>query len=135
MESEKKKKRPLWRRILRGMGITAAVLIAVVVLVWSIWNYTATKSLRNELAKIRAAGEPLTFKELKEGLPEIDEEENAGRYYAAALELQIGNSISSAYDDYRRKYLIASESQKDKTVLDKVGEALEMNREVLELLD
>ncbi len=135
MEPEKKKKRPLWRRILRGMGITAAVLIAVVVLVWSIWNYTATKSLRNELARIRAAGEPLTFKELKEGLPEIDEKENAGRYYAAALELQICSSISSAYDDLREKYLIASESQKDKAILDKVGEALEANREVLELLD
>ena len=135
MESEKKKNRPLWRRILRGIGITAAVLIAVVVLVWSIWNYTATKSLRNELAKIRAAGEPLTFKELKEGLPEIDEEENAGRYYAAALELQIRKAISEVFSDDFYEYFRVPDDQKDKTVLEKVGRILEANRDVLELLD
>jgi L-rhamnose mutarotase len=135
MEPEKKEKRPLWRRILRGMGITAAVLIAVGVLVWSIWNYTATKSLRNELAKIRAAGEPLTFKELKEGLPEINEEENAGRYYAAALELQIRKAISEVFSDDFYEYLRVPDDQKDKTVLEKVGRILEANRDVLELLD
>ncbi len=135
MESEKNKKRPLWRRILRGIGITMAVLIAVVVLVWSIWNYTATKSLRNELAKIRAAGEPLTFEELKDGLPEIDEEENAGRYYAAALELQIGKAISEVFSDDFYEYLRVPDDQKDKTVLEKVGRILEANRDVLELLD
>ncbi|MCK5269137.1 MAG: hypothetical protein KAJ46_00075 [Sedimentisphaerales bacterium] len=134
MEPEQKKKRPLWRRILRGMGITAAVLIAVVVLVWSIWNYTATKSLRNELAKIRAAGEPLTFKELKEGLPEIDEEENAGRYYAAAMELQMRKAFLEVSDEFY-EYFHAPDDKKDETVLEKVGKALEANREVLELLD
>ena len=87
MEDEMKKKSQLGRKILRRLGYTLGIVIVLGGLVWVVWNHLATKKLGSEIDKIRAAGEPLTYKDLIEGIPKIEEKENAGRYYAAALEL------------------------------------------------
>lgn len=78
-------RKPLWRRILKWTLRIATVLLVLLVVVWSIWNFSASRSLRNEIAKIRAAGQPLTFADLSASLPKVDRAHDAGPFYSAAL--------------------------------------------------
>ncbi len=82
-----KPRKPLWRRILKWTLRIAIVLLVLLVVIWSVWNFSASRSLRNEIAKIQAAGQPLTFADLTAFLPEVDEADDAGPYYTAALAL------------------------------------------------
>ena len=72
-----KPRKPLWRRIFKWTFRVVLVLLVVLIVVWSVWNYRASRSLRSEIAKIRAAGEPLTFADLTASLPKVDRADDA----------------------------------------------------------
>ena len=91
MENSPKAKKPLWRRIAKWTVRVVIGLVVVLILVWSVWNYVATKALQQEIAKIRAAGEPLTFRDLAAPFGEVPESQDAGPYYTAALALVRGD--------------------------------------------
>ena len=81
-------RKPLWRRILKW---TIRVIIAVLVLAsvaWAIFNYTSAKALQKEITKIQAAGQPLTFSQLDQSQPEVNEADDAAPYYKAAMSLR-----------------------------------------------
>jgi hypothetical protein len=81
-------RKPLWRRIVRW---TLRVIVAVLVVAgvaWGIFNYISAKALRDEIGKIQAGGEPLTFRELDESRPAVKETEDAAPYYKAAVDLR-----------------------------------------------
>ncbi len=82
-----KPRKPLWRRILKWTLRIAIVLLVLLVVIWSVWNFSASRSLRDEIAKIRGAGEPLTFADLTASLSKVDEADDSGPYYTAALAL------------------------------------------------
>ena len=135
MEEEMKKKRQIGRKILSHLVYTLAILIVLGVLVWVVWNHIATRNLCREIDKIRAAGEPLTFKDLVEGIPKIEEKDNAGRYYAAALELLDEEESNKVHEEFIDNYIHAPEKDRDKKILDQAGKFLQENEEVINLLD
>ena len=82
-----KARKPLWRRIWTW---TVRVVIGLVLLAVAIryaFDWYATRLLNEEIAKIRAAGQPLTFAELARSMGEVPPEQDAAPYYAAALDL------------------------------------------------
>ena len=77
----------LWRRILKWTLRIVAVLVVVIVLIWSVWYFVATHALDREIAGIISADEPVTFADLTASLPEVDRADDAAPYYTAALAL------------------------------------------------
>ena len=88
--------KPRWRRILRKLFIGVGIFVAVIIVGLAIWNFIAARQLKNEIAKIHAAGEPITLADLEAQFPKVPEADNAVRFYLAGLELlvnkdEIGN--------------------------------------------
>ena len=79
--------KPLWRRVAKWTFRIAVVLAAILVLAWSVGNYMSARALQGEVDKIRAAGEPLTFRDLNSSEKKVNEADDAGPYYRAALAL------------------------------------------------
>ncbi len=82
-----KPKKPLWRRLLKWTIRVAVLLIVLGIAAYAITSYWASKTIHTELARIRAAGEPLTFVELNKLTPQVNRAQDAGPYYLAAEEL------------------------------------------------
>ena len=101
-ESTNKPAKPLWRRILKWTIRIVVVLVVLVLLAHSLWNYIATRRLNAELDRIRQAGEPTTFGELARSREKPPAAEDAGPFYAAALDLvrrDLGERENKFYDD------------------------------------
>jgi hypothetical protein len=64
-----------------------AVLVVLGIAAYAIASYWAAKTIRTEISRIRAAGEPLTFGELSKASPEVPAAQDAGPWYRAAEEL------------------------------------------------
>ena len=79
--------RPRWRRIVRRIAIGIVGLFLIALVANAVWGYVEARRLRAEIGRIKAAGEPLTFKDLDARLPKVDEADDAGPYYEAALAL------------------------------------------------
>jgi hypothetical protein len=84
-----KPKKPLWRRLLKWTLRVVIVLVVLGIAAYAATNYWSSRTLHNEIARIRAAGEPLTFAELDALTPKVDRDQDAGPYYTAAAELAI----------------------------------------------
>jgi len=82
-----KPRKPLWRRILKWMLRVVVALAVLAVLGWAIWNYQASRELNAEIAGIRAAGQPLTFAQLDASWKKVEFPDDAGPFYAAAVDL------------------------------------------------
>ncbi len=65
MNPQETRKKPFWRRILRGVVVVAAALFLIALTARLVWGYVEAKRLNAVVAQIRAAGEPLTFKDLE----------------------------------------------------------------------
>ncbi len=92
--------KPRWRRIARRLGIVLGMLGVIAFTANVIWGYVETRRLNAEIAAIKAAGEPLTFRDLDAGWPEVSEEDDAGPFYEAALALVRGRTASELWDAY-----------------------------------
>ena len=92
--------RPRWRRILRGVALVAVSLFLIVLVGRVAWGYVEASRLRREISKIQAAGQPLTFKDLNAALPKVDERDDAGPYYQAAMALLRDGGSTPLWDAY-----------------------------------
>jgi hypothetical protein len=79
--------KPLWRRVLRRIILAAVLLLILAAAVLSVWDFRVSRRLQSEMARIRAAREPVTFQDLKTRLPKVDEAVNAARFYQAGMDL------------------------------------------------
>jgi len=134
MSTQQATKKPRWRRVVRGL-VLAAVALAVVD---AAWGFIEARRLRDEIAKIRAAGEPLTFKELNARLPKVDEADDAGPYYEAALALlrhKDTHTLWDACDAYRDALLQSPTSRPADDVVANVDRLLKDNALALDMLD
>ncbi|HOW69415.1 MAG TPA: hypothetical protein PKY77_02340 [Phycisphaerae bacterium] len=125
-----KPKRTWWRRVLKWVAV-AGVLLFVGVLIWG-WH--VTRQLRAEITRIRDAGEPLVFKDLEAGSPRLEEDQDAGWYYNAALALVHPKGIIEALEPY----WAAATRPASQPSAEQHGHArriLERNRLALEMFD
>lgn len=131
-----KPKKPLWRRILKWGIRVALVLVVLMVVLWSSWNWLAARSLRNEIERIQAAGEPVTFRDLKAPLAKVDRASDAGPLYRAARELlrrrysDEAMAIEEGFDQ-----AVTDRALPSQELLARAVEILKQNRTALELLD
>lgn len=130
------RKKPLWRRIVKWGVRIVLILVVLVVAAWSIWNYSVGRALRNEIDRIRTAGEPVTFRDLTASLKKVDRANDAGPSYAAALELLRGRGkgkdaeIEKGLDKAAKDHVRPSSE-----LLAEAEQLLEENRMALELID
>ncbi len=118
----------LLRRIVRRViGVGLALGFAAGLTWWGLMMYTSSQ-LRSEIERIKAANEPLTLSDIKDG----DGHAGAGRYYAAAAELVsntgVGDLLYTAREAHRNNDSLSEEQR------DKLRDRLEANRHALELL-
>jgi len=118
--------------------LVAVGLFVVALTAGAVWGYVVAGQLREEVAKIQAAGEPLTFTDLDADRPEVKEADDAGRHYQAALAL-VRHKDSAAMWDADRTYRDALHktptSQPAADVVEKVNRLLADNDLVLDMLD
>ena len=134
MEPQELSRKPLWRRLLRWVMICAAVVVALGILTWAIIDYAATRKLRKELDRVVAAGEPLTFKQLQENETTREVPGRAGRYYSAAMELLVEESVTELLDELNRQASVQT-PKLDAALLGRIEEVLRANEETLRLAD
>ncbi len=100
MNTDSERKRPLWRRVGRWVVRVAVATFVAVLLIRMVWGYVEARNLHNEVARIRAAKEPLTLNELAARRPKIAPADDAGPYYEAALALLRAGDASTIADTY-----------------------------------
>jgi hypothetical protein len=126
----------LWRRIVRKIVLAVIGLVLLAIVVLSVWNYIESKQLNEEIAKIRATGEPVTFEELKARLPPINEAQNAARYYEAGMSLLLQpKDITNCREELRKALETCPTSQPAEELLKQTDRLLADNRETLEMFD
>ena len=87
-DKQPKARKPLWRRILKWTLRVVVGLLVIAAIGWGIFSYTSAKALEDEIAKIQAVGQPLTFAQLDRSRPKVSEADDAAPYYKAALALR-----------------------------------------------
>ncbi len=93
-----KPRKPLWRRILKWTIRAAVALIVLLAVAWGIFSYVSSRALEAEIAKLRAAGQPLTFAEWEKSLPKVSEADDAAPFYRAALALRRRSADDRLYE-------------------------------------
>jgi hypothetical protein len=76
-------------RVARKTGRALLWLVALLVVVHAVWGYVEARRLERAIAGIRAKGEPASQADLKATNLPVEDAENAGRFYSAALELTV----------------------------------------------
>jgi len=132
--------RPRWRRIVRRIAIGVVGLFLIALVANAVWGYVEARRLRAEIGRIKAAGEPLTFKDLDARLPDVDEADDAGPYYEAALALLRHEDSDSwklwdAYDAYWNAMRQSPTSRPANEICENVDRFLADNTLTLQMLD
>jgi hypothetical protein len=129
-----KKPLPLWRRILLGLVVTAMALLAVLILI----SYVEERRFGAEIVKVRQAGEPVTFLDLRADFNQGGTDEDASDYYADAL----GGMRPEDVEDlkrvnifYRKNISSLPASQFPSEVRDKITKNLAKVQPMLERFD
>ena len=130
-----KPKKPLWRRLLKWTLRVVILLVVLGLAAYAGVTYWAAKTINAEIARIRAAGEPLTFADLGQLTPQVaDRAQDAGPYYAAACEL-----VQSEFDaddaNHEAFYGPRAVVPVPPEILARAHRDLDQNRIPLELLD
>ncbi len=130
-------KKPLWRRILKKLIIVSVFLIVLIILVMSVWNYTASRALKKEISQIRNAGQPVTFEDLEARLPAVSDQDNAARFYQAGMALMVRKKEITK--PLFEKFLLTSENtistQPSRDVLAQIKSIFDDNQLALEMFD
>ncbi len=134
-----KPKKPLWRRLLKWTIRSAILLIVLGIAVYASISYWAANAIHKEVARIRAAGEPLTFTDLNQLTPQVAErDQDAGPFYGAAGELvnvdyENGDANNANYDVFFSHKPIPAPVPPE--ALAWAHRGLDQNRIVLDLID
>ena len=83
-----KPRKPLWWRVFKGTICAAVALVVIAAVGWAVLNYVSARALEAEVAKLRAAGQPVSFEEWEKSLPKVAEADDAAPFYRAALALR-----------------------------------------------
>lgn len=126
-------RKPWWRLMLKWTWRVALVLVVLGVAAYAVLDYRAARAIHNEITRIRAAGEPLTFGDLGSLLPRVKRDQDAGPYYAAATELAI-DDFGIPDPNYNAFYGRQAPAVSPE-ILAQAHHSLEQNRLALELLD
>lgn len=129
-------KKPLWRRLLKWTLRSAVVILVLGTVIYAIASYRTAKALNREIARIRTAGEPLTFADLAKLTPAAERERDATPFYNAAGALVVGlydKPDEEPYSIFFDKKPLPSPLPAD--LLPWARKALERNATALELLD
>ncbi|MGB9624665.1 MAG: hypothetical protein ACPMAQ_07360 [Phycisphaerae bacterium] len=138
--------RPLWRRVLRGIMVGAVAVFLLALTAWLAWGYVEARQLNAEIARIRAAGEPVTFEDLRSNTAspvikpsvETGEADDAGPYYEAALALLRDRDAKPLWDAcgaYRDALRTSPTSRPTRNVAESVEQLLTDNALALDMLD
>jgi hypothetical protein len=127
-----KPKRSFWRRFAIGTMRAVVVLAVLGLAAYAITSYWAARSIRREVARIRAAGEPTTFAELDARMAPVDRAQDAGPWYTAAAEL---TDLSFEADNANHALFDRKTTEVPADVLERARRSLEQNRIALDLLD
>jgi len=132
--------RPRWRRIVRRIAIGIVGLFLIALVANAVWGYVEASHLQAEIHRIKAAGEPLTFKDLDARPPKMDEADDAGPYYDAALALlrhkdPQSRKLWDAYSTYSDSMRQSPTSRPSKEVCEIVDRFLADNTLTLQMLD
>lgn len=128
-----KKPKPLWRRILKWVIRVVVTLLVIGAVAWGIFSYVASRDLQNEIAKIQAAGQPLTFAQLEKSQPKVEKTDDAAPFYKAAMDLDISildDDLTEYATDYKGMFSHASAE-----VEAKIEKMLSENALMLEMVD
>ncbi len=138
--------RPLWRRVLRGIVVGAVAVFLLALTARLAWGYVEARRLNAEIARIRAAGEPVTFEDLRSNTAspvikpsvETGEADDAGPYYEAALALLRDRNAAPLWDAcgaYRDALRTSPTSRPTRNVAESVERLLTDNALALDMLD
>jgi len=120
------------RKILIVLLTVAAVTILAALIVYGLWNVRVNHQLRDRLAAIRRANEPLTFNDLEARLTPVDEADDATRFYLAGMELMVKQKQESDLFNERGKSDFAPLPAE---ILAKIKSDLDANKLALDLFD
>jgi hypothetical protein len=129
-------RKPLWRRIVKWSIRVLLTMAVLIIVIHSSWNYLAGRNLNREIDRIQAAGEPVTFHDLEASQAAIDPANDAGPYYAAAMEFLRHRFTEKAKEIEVDFYKIVRDGiLPSPQLLMDATQLLEENRIALELLD
>jgi hypothetical protein len=127
-----KPEKPRKRRWLRRVLLAGLALLALGVLLHLLWSMSTRSGLRAEIARIRAAGDPLTLEELWP--PEIKpESENAALLYQQASELLYKGGFETLAQSLGRAVSWTDPSAWSQETVATVRQMVEQNSEALSL--
>jgi len=146
MNPKETQTKPLWRRVLRGIVVGAVALFLLALTARLAWGYVEARRLNAEIARIRAAGEPVTFEDLRSNMAspvvrpsvETGEADDAGPYYEAALALLRDRDAEPLWDacgTYRDALRASPTSRPSRNVAESVDKLLSDNTLTLDMLD
>ncbi len=132
--------RPRWRRVMRKIVTAAIVLFVIALMARVFWGFVEGSRYNYEIAKIKAAGEPLVFADLDAGQPTVKEADDAGPYYEAAMALVRGHNEESkplwnAWSEYFKAVQDFPTSQPSSQAREKLESLLAENALALDMLD
>ena len=76
-------------RAARKAGRALLWFLALLLVGHSVWGYVEARRLERAIAGIRAQGEPTRWADLEKTGPAVEDVDNAGRFYSAALDLTV----------------------------------------------
>jgi len=79
-------------RAARKAGRALLWLLALLLVSHSVWGYVEARRLERAIAGLRAQGEPTRWADLEKTGPAVEDVDNAGRFYSAALDLTVPNA-------------------------------------------
>ena len=129
---------PLWGRVLRRLVLGLVALIVLFLVARSVWLFVTARAIKEELAAIRAAGEPVTFEDLDRARAENDAGVDAGRFYQAAVALMEGTGDQELKDLWELYGVQAAQwplKPPEEATQERAERLLGRNEQVLELVD
>ncbi len=133
--AEKPAKKSRWRRFLKWSARALVVLVVVSIALYAAISYWTARAIRNEIARIRAAGEPVTFADLDAMTPQADPAQDAGPLYQAAAILVIDAAPDESNDIDAAFFSSPAEQNPSQKTLGDADDLLKKNRPALDLLD
>lgn len=118
----------------RKAGRALLWLLALLLVGHSVWGYVETRRLEGAIAGIRARGEPTSQADLEGIRPAVEDIDNAGRFYRAALDLTVP-SAQPLRDPFRAAHDAGPGEEPTPEQRTVVQAHLESNRVAFEMLD
>lgn len=123
-------------RAARKAGRALLWLLALLLVGHFVWGYVEARRLERAIAGIRAKGEPTSQADLEGAMPAVEDVDNAGRFYSAALALTVpGAKPLRQQNPFRAAHDAGPGEEPTSEQGTAVQAHLERNRVAFEMLD